>query len=90
MSLKPRDEEIGKGYLLARYSVEGNALKIWLLDSPLIDGAISRGQLESDKGGSSTTTLTDSPKKLVRFIAEHENAPDLFEYLGTFRKDAIR
>ena len=87
MSLKLRNEVTGKGYLLARYSIEGDELNIWLLNSPLFDAAISRGRLKSDKGGSSMTMLTDSPRKLVRFIEEHENALALFQHLGTFKRE---
>lgn len=86
MSLKPRAESMGSEYLLARYSIEVDELKIWLLDSTLIDAAVSRGKLKGVKSGSSTTTLTDSPKRIASFIAANEGSDQLFEFLGTFRK----
>jgi hypothetical protein len=86
LSLKPRDDSADKGYLLVRYSIERNQLKVWLLDSPLIDTAIADGKLKGDKSSSSNTMLTDNPEKLRAFIIQHENDGNLFEYLGTFKK----
>lgn len=86
MSLKPRAESIGSEYLLARYSIEGNELKIWLLDSTLIDAAVSQGKLKGGKSGSSTTVLIDSQKDVAAFIAANQNSDELFEFLSTFKK----
>lgn len=88
MSLKMRDDPATDGYLLARYVIEGDELKIWLLDSTLIDAAISHGKLKSDKAGSSSTTLTDPRKKILAFIVAHEDSKDLFEFLGAFKRAA--
>lgn len=86
LSLKPRDEPASEGYLLARYLIEGDELKIWLLDSTLVDAAIAQGKLKSNKGSSSSTTLTDSRKKIVAFIVANEDSKELFEFLGAFKK----
>lgn len=86
LSLKPRDEPASEGYLLARYTIEGDELKIWLLESTLVDAAIGQGKLKSNKGGSSSTMLMDSRKKILAFIVANEDAKDLFEFLGSFKK----
>jgi hypothetical protein len=89
ISLKPREEGTRSEYLLARYTIEGDELKVWLLNSPLFDAATSQGRLKSHKR-SSSTTLTDSPKKIIAFIVRNENADDLFQYLGTFKRDTAK
>lgn len=86
LSLKMRDEPASEGYLLARYTIAGDELRIWLLDSPLVDAAIAQGKLKSDKGNSSSTTLTNSRKKILAFIIANEDSKDLFEFLGAFKK----
>ncbi|MGH9942512.1 MAG: hypothetical protein ACRD9R_09195 [Pyrinomonadaceae bacterium] len=86
MSLKPRDESVGKGYLIVRYAIAGDELKVWLLDAAEVSAAISEGQLKSGDGGvASTTNITDSPAKIAAFIEAREDT-ELFEYLGTFKK----
>ncbi len=86
LSLKLRDEPASEGYLLARYAIEGDELKIWLLDSTLVDAAIAQGKLKGHRGGSSSTTLTDHRKKILAFIIANEDSKDLFEFLGAFKR----
>ncbi|HKO96307.1 MAG TPA: hypothetical protein VJU86_04910 [Pyrinomonadaceae bacterium] len=87
LSLRPQDEATG-GYLLVRYVIEGDVMKVWLLDSYSIDSAVSQGKLKGEKSGGSTTTLTDSPKKIAAFIAANEGSAELFELLGVFKKSS--
>ena len=87
MSLHPHDETNAE-YLLVRYAIDGSEMKVWVLDSTLIDAAISDGRLKKTvSDGSSTTILSDPADKVVAFIIENEHSDDLFDYLGTFRKE---
>jgi hypothetical protein len=86
MSIRLRENPGEDGYLLARYSIHGDELKVWLLDSTLIDAAITEGKLKSNRGQSSSTTLTDSPATIAAFIKANEDSDQLVEFLGVFKR----
>ena len=85
MSLRPREENIQE-YLLARYAIEGDELKIWLLNSSFFDAAISQGHLKTNPTTTSTKRLADSSEAIIDFLVKNQDSEELFRYLGVFRK----
>lgn len=85
MSLRPREENTQE-YLLARYAIDGDELKIWLLDSAFFDAAISQGRLKTKPATTSTKILADSPETISDFLVKNQDSEQLFQYLGVFKK----
>jgi hypothetical protein len=78
MNLSPTDEYKGKGYLIVRYTVSGDELKVWILDDAKVKSAITHGKIKGQPGRVlGPTTVSDSTEKIVALI-EASGGNDLF------------
>jgi hypothetical protein len=74
MNLGFIDEDTSKGYLLARYELEGTTLTVWLLDEDKVKAAIERGLLKGNPGvGTIDTKVNDSSERVVQFLAASDS-----------------
>jgi hypothetical protein len=90
LSLKPKSDDSWKGYLLIRYAISGDELQVWLLNSARINEAISQGKLKGESsGGTSDTMISDSPAKFAAYIEANQD-PELFEFLGKFKRVGMK
>ena len=76
--VRPADEP--KGYLLIKYSTEGESLAISLLNAKMIENAIKEGSLKGTVGKGKyaySLSITDEQKKLQQFVLKHDK--ELFQ-----------
>jgi hypothetical protein len=76
--VRPADEP--KGYLLIKYSTEGESLAISLLDAQVIENAIKEGSLKGTVGKEKyaySLSITEEQKKLQQFVLKHDK--ELFQ-----------
>ena len=76
--VRPADEP--KGYLLIKYSTEGESLAISLLNAKMIENAIKEGSLKGTVGKEKyaySLSITDEQKKLQQFVLKHDK--ELFQ-----------
>jgi len=71
---------------IAKYSIAGNKLKIWVLSVDKVKNAIKNGQLRGTmRGGLEDSVVVSSARKdVVRFIEHAQD--DLFSLLGEYQK----
>lgn len=84
--IKPTDPKELRGYLLARYSIAGDRLKVWLLRQEKFKQAVREGKLKGQVGPESYAgvTITDTPEKILEFI--RTNRDRVFETLAEFER----
>jgi|GEM_PF-3485921 len=74
MNLGFIDEDKSKGYLIARYELEGTTLTVWLLDEDKVKAAIESGLLKGTPGvGTVDTKVTDSSQRVAQFLATSDS-----------------
>ena len=76
--VRPADEP--KGYLLIKYSTEGESLAISLLNAKMIENAIKEGSLKGTVGKGKyaySLSITEEQKKLQQFVLKHDK--ELFQ-----------
>jgi len=76
--VRPADEP--KGYLLIKYSTEGESLAISLLNAKMIESAIKEGSLKGTVGKEKyaySLSITEEQKKLQQFVLKHDK--ELFQ-----------
>ena len=76
--VRPADEP--KGYLLIKYSTEGESLAISLLNAKMIENAIKEGCLKGTVGKEKyaySLSITEEQKKLQQFVLKHDK--ELFQ-----------
>ena len=76
--VRPADEP--KGYLLIKYSTEGESLAISLLNAKMIENAIKEGCLKGTVGKEKyaySLSITEEQKKLQPFVLKHDK--ELFQ-----------
>jgi len=76
--VRPADEP--KGYLLIKYSTEGESLAIFLLNAKVIENAIKEGSLKGTVGKEKyaySLSITEEQKKLQQFVLKHDK--ELFQ-----------
>lgn len=76
--VRPADEP--KGYLLIKYSTEGESLAISLLNAKVIENAIKEGSLKGTVGKEKyaySLSITEEQKKLQQFVLKHDK--ELFQ-----------
>ncbi len=76
--VRPSDEP--KGYLLIKYSTEGESLAISLLNAKVIENAIKEGSLKGTVGKGKdaySLSITEEQKKLQQFVLKHDK--ELFQ-----------
>jgi len=76
--VRPADEP--KGYLLIKYSTEGESLAISLLNAKMIENAIKEGSLKGTVGKGKyaySLSITEEQKKLQPFVLKHDK--ELFQ-----------
>jgi hypothetical protein len=76
--VRPADEP--KGYLLIKYSKEGESLAISLLNAKVIENAIKEGSLKGTVGKEKyaySLSITEEQKKLQQFVLKHDK--ELFQ-----------
>jgi hypothetical protein len=81
------DPETRPDYTIARYSVVGNKLKIWILSLEKVREAIKSGRLKGTaSGGPYDGAIISSPSRdLVRFLKDsHTN--EMFVSLGEYER----
>lgn len=86
--LKDSDTTKRKGYLLAKYVVTGDRMKVWLVDEKKVRQAVRDGKLKGEIGKETYAgvTVTDTPEKILDYL---KTAGDgAFEFLVDFEKVA--
>ena len=76
--VRPADEP--KGYLLIKYSTEGESLAISLPNAKMIENAIKEGSLKGTVGKGKyaySLSITEEQKKLQQFVLKHDK--ELFQ-----------
>ena len=76
--VRPPDEP--KGYLLIKYSTDGESLVISLLNAKVIENAIKEGSLKGTVGKGKyaySLSITEEQKKLQQFVLKHDK--ELFQ-----------
>jgi len=76
--VRPSDEP--KGYLLIKYSTDGESLVISLLNAKVIENAIKEGALKGTVGKEKyaySLSITEEQKKLQQFVLKHDK--ELFQ-----------
>ena len=76
--VRPSDEP--KGYLLIKYSTDGESLAISLLNAKVIENAIKEGSLKGTVGKGKyaySLSITEEQKKLQQFVLKHDK--ELFQ-----------
>ncbi|HJX30411.1 MAG TPA: hypothetical protein VJ624_00960 [Thermodesulfobacteriota bacterium] len=76
--VRPADEP--KGYLLIKYSTEGESLTISILNAQVIENAIKEGSLKGTVGKEKyaySLSITEEQKKLQQFVLKHDK--ELFQ-----------
>ena len=88
LKLTDEDSTKRKGYMLVRYTIVGDSLKVWLLDDKRVREAIRDGKLKGEFGPEtySGASVTDSPEKILGYI--RTGGDDAFKFLNEFRKVA--
>jgi len=75
-----RPSEEPKGYLLIKYSTDGESLVISLLNAKVIENAIKEGALKGTVGKEKyaySLSITEEQKKLQQFVLKHDK--ELFQ-----------
>jgi hypothetical protein len=86
MNLNPTDEDRGKGYLIVRYTVSGDELKVWILDDDKVKSAITQGKIKGQPGRAlGSTTVSDSAEKIAALL-EASGGDDLFKLFVKFKR----
>ena len=85
--LRPNDSEARPDYTIARYSIDKNKLKIWLMSIEKVREAIKSGRLKgtSTAGPYYAVTVNSASSEVVR-VLNGGNANDLFICLGEFER----
>ena len=85
--LRPNDPEAHPDYTLARYSVDKNKLKIWIMSLEKVKDAITRSQLKGRvSGGPYAGAIIDSRSSDVVRLLKDKRSNDLFVFLGEYEK----
>ena len=85
--LRPNDSEARPDYTIARYSIDKNKLKIWLMSIEKVREAIKSGQLKgTSTAGPYYAVIINSASSDVVRVLNGGNANDLFICLGEFER----
>jgi len=85
--LRPNDSEARPDYTIARYSIDKNKLKIWLMSIEKVREAIKSGQLKgTSTAGPYYAVIVNSASSEVVRVLNGGNANDLFICLGEFER----
>ena len=84
--LKPADPNTNSHQTIAKYSIAGNKLKVWVLSVEKIKDAIKNGQLQGTVGAGprDAVVVSSAPEDVLRFIEHAQD--DLFSLLGEYQK----
>ena len=86
MNLSPTDEYRDKGYLIVRYAVSDDELKVWIPDADMVKNGITQGKIKGQPGRAlGPPTVSDSPEKIVALL-EASGGDDLFKFLVKFER----
>ncbi len=83
--VRPADEP--KGYLLIKYSTEGESLVISILNAQVIENAIKEGSLKGTvckEKYAYSLSITEEQKKLQQFVLKHDK--ELFQEKSTLTR----
>lgn len=88
MTLSKAGEPKREGYLLAKYIITGDRMRVWLLDTQKAKQAIKEGKLKGEVGNESYAgvTVTDTPERILSFIKASGDGG--FKFLADFEKAA--
>jgi hypothetical protein len=86
--LNDSDATKRKGYLLAKYLITGDRMKVWLIDEKKVRQAIRDGKLKGEIGRETYagSTITDTPEKILGYLKTAGD--DALEFLADFEKVA--
>lgn len=86
--VKSTDPQHNEGYLLAKYFISGDRMKVWLLDDKKMRRAVESAKLKGEFGPESYSgvKVTDSAENVLRYIRAGGNEP--FKLLAEFRRVA--
>lgn len=74
-----------KGYLVVRYKLENDSLKLWLAIPAMFKAAIEAGELHGKVGGAFDSTLIVAPKdEALKFLCSADDK--MFEYLAEVKR----
>jgi hypothetical protein len=87
--LRPNDPEGPTDYTIARYSLDKNKLKIWIMSLEKVKDAIQSGRLKGKvNGGPYGGAIINSPSRDVVRLLRDKRANNLFVLLGEYEKVA--
>ena len=74
-----------KGYLVIKYKLESDSLKLWLATPTMFKAAIEAGQLHGKAGEAFDSTLIVEPaNEALKFLCSSDDK--MFEYLGEVKR----
>jgi hypothetical protein len=74
-----------KGYLIIRYKIENNSLKLWLAIPAMFKAAIKEGKLRGEAGDAFDSTIIVEPTdEALKFICSSDES--MFGYLGEVKR----
>jgi hypothetical protein len=79
------DKKEQKGYLVVRYKLENDSLKLWLAIPAMFKAAIAAGELHGKAGAAFDSTIIVEPThEALKFLCSADDK--MFEYLGEVKK----
>jgi hypothetical protein len=85
LSLKLLNEKGGDTFLIAKYEIKHDKMRVWLLDESRISKMIEQKQLNGELKSSGEISISASSKEINELL-ESPESDELFEDLGTFKK----
>lgn len=85
LSLKLLNEEGEDTFLIAKYEIETDKMRVWLLDKDQISKILERNELTGERKSGGEISISASSEEISKMLAAPEN-DGLFEYFGTFKK----
>lgn len=79
------NEEGEDTFLVAKYEIEDDRLRVWLLDNARIDKLIEKKKLSGEHKSYGEISISASSEEINKLLESPENE-ELFEYFETFKK----
>jgi hypothetical protein len=74
-----------KGYLVIRYKIENDSLKLWLAIPAMFKAAIEEGKLRGKAGEAFDSTIIVNPtNEALKFLCSSDDK--MFDYLGEAKR----
>ena len=85
LSLKLLNEEGEGTFLIAKYEIENDKMRVWLLNKTQISKIIDTDELEGERKSGGEISISASSEEISKLLTSPEN-DELFQDLGTFKK----